>query len=186
MNFPHFLFILNSHFKLSLPLFLCLFFKVWLLGNLARATYVGSSDWMWPFSYDTCNPDKVHEQEVNGCRKVGHYGMEPGVGRGAPEIDILEAMMGDKGKLPNTPIQRPYFSSSFQVRNLTCSQRFFFLHLLPCRLMYSFICSLRDMKDLMTLFILFFISLPFKVAPGIEKKRPILMHQPKPVSTRRV
>ena len=43
--------------------------------------------------------------------------MTPGVGRGAPEIDILEAMGGDPGKLPNTPIQRPYVSSSLQVSN---------------------------------------------------------------------
>jgi hypothetical protein len=41
--------------------------------------------------------------------------MEPGVGRGAPEIDILEAMGGDPGKLPNTPIERPYFSTSLQA-----------------------------------------------------------------------
>jgi hypothetical protein len=42
--------------------------------------------------------------------------MEPGVGRGAPEIDILEAMGGEKGKLPNSKVQRPYFSTSLQVR----------------------------------------------------------------------
>jgi len=41
--------------------------------------------------------------------------MIPSVGRGAPEIDILEAMGGDPGPLPNTPIERPYFSSSLQV-----------------------------------------------------------------------
>lgn len=88
---------------------------LWLLGNLARATFVGSSNWMWPFSYDVCDPKKNHQQEINACRNVGHYGMKPGIGRGAPEIDILEAMGGEKGKLPNTPIQRPYFSTSYQV-----------------------------------------------------------------------
>ena len=70
---------------------------------------------MWPFSYDVCDPKKNHQQEINACRNVGHYGMKPGIGRGAPEIDILEAMGGEKGKLPNTPIQRPYFSTSYQV-----------------------------------------------------------------------
>ena len=89
--------------------------KVWLLGNLARATYVGSSDWVWPFSYDTCNFKRIHQQEINACRRINHYGMNEGIGRGAPEIDILEAMAGEKGQLPNTPIQRPYFSSSYQV-----------------------------------------------------------------------
>lgn len=88
---------------------------LWLLGNLARATFTGSSDWVWPFSYDACDSNVIYQQEVNACRKVGHYGMAPGVGRGAPEIDILEAMGGDPGKLPNTPIQRPYVSSSLQV-----------------------------------------------------------------------
>lgn len=88
---------------------------LWMLGNLARATYVGSSDWVWPFSYNTCDPTKVEQQEINACRKVGHYGMQPGVGRGAPEIDILEAMGGEKGPLPNTPVERPYFSTSLQI-----------------------------------------------------------------------
>ena len=88
---------------------------MWLLGNLARATYVGSSNWVWPFSYDECDPDKMLQQEISACDRVSHYGMQPGVGRGAPEIDILEAMGGDPGVLPNTPIQRPYFSTSLQV-----------------------------------------------------------------------
>lgn len=88
---------------------------VWLLGNLARATYVGSSDYMWPFSYDQCTEENRHSQEVNACSRVGHYGMQPGVGRGAPEIDVLEAMQGDHSKLPNTRIRRPYVSASLQV-----------------------------------------------------------------------
>ena len=88
---------------------------LWLLGNLSRATFVGSSDWVWPFSYDVCDPEKMQQQEINACRRVSHYGLPKGVGRGAPEIDILEAMGGEKGALPNTPIQRPYFSSSLQI-----------------------------------------------------------------------
>jgi len=88
---------------------------LWLLGNLARATYVGSSNWVWPFSFDNCDEGIRHQQLINACDKVSHYGMIPSVGRGAPEIDILEAMGGDPGPLPNTPIERPYFSSSLQV-----------------------------------------------------------------------
>jgi len=61
---------------------------LWMLGNLARATYVASSDWVWPFSYDKCNNKKLKQQEVNACRKVSHYGMNAGTGRGAPEIDV--------------------------------------------------------------------------------------------------
>ena len=41
--------------------------------------------------------------------------MKPGLGRGSPEIDILEAMMGSSEKLPNTNVTRPYFSTSLQI-----------------------------------------------------------------------
>jgi hypothetical protein len=90
---------------------------VWMLGNLARATYVGSSDFMWPYSYNGCDPKKRKAQEINSCQKVSHYGMVPGLGRGAPEIDLIEAMQGDSQRLPNTNITRPYQSCSLQVWN---------------------------------------------------------------------
>ena len=88
---------------------------LWLLGNLARATYVGSSDYMWPFSYNKC--DDIHRlsQEISSCSKVNHYGLDPYQGRGAPEIDIIESMQGVPGKLPSTHVQRPYQSASYQV-----------------------------------------------------------------------
>ena len=88
---------------------------VWLLGNLARATFVGSSDYMWPWSYDQCTDEHRFSQEINACSKVNHYDMAARTGRGAPEIDILEAMGGPVGPLPHTTIERPYFSASFQV-----------------------------------------------------------------------
>lgn len=87
---------------------------VWLLGNLARATYVGSSNNIWPWSYDTCRYDIIKEQAISSCNVVNHYGLHSKQGRGAPEIDILEAMPG-VDKLLNTPIKRPYFSTSYQV-----------------------------------------------------------------------
>ena len=70
---------------------------------------------MWPYSYDECDPKKRMSQEINTCSKVSHYGMEPGVGRGAPEIDLIEAMQGNEEKLPNTNITRPYQSVSLQI-----------------------------------------------------------------------
>ncbi|CAJ1969106.1 unnamed protein product [Cylindrotheca closterium] len=88
---------------------------MWMLGNLARATYVGSSDYVWPYSYNQCDRNKQEAQEINACQKVSHYGMEPGAGRGAPEIDVIEAMQGEIEKLPNTNITRPYQSCSLQV-----------------------------------------------------------------------
>jgi len=88
---------------------------LWLMGNLARATYVGSSDYMWPYSYSKCNLKRVHSQEINACMEVSHYGLESGKGRGAPEIDILETMQGIDDKLPHTNVTRPYLSASYQV-----------------------------------------------------------------------
>lgn len=54
-------------------------------------------------------------QEINACAQVNHYGLSSFQGRGAPEIDILEAMQGDAAKLPNTFVKRPYQSTSLQV-----------------------------------------------------------------------
>lgn len=88
---------------------------LWMLGNLARATYVGSSNFVWPYSYNECDEKSMYSQKVSACSKVGHYGMKPGQGRGSPEIDILEAMMGSDEKLPSTNITRPYFSTSLQI-----------------------------------------------------------------------
>jgi beta-glucanase (GH16 family) len=109
---------------------------VWLMGNLARATYVRSSDNVWPWSYDTCASksdgagagssagssagsaehaeaahsyssssssapqpsalaaDLQRKQAVSACDAAVHYDLHPYRGRGAPEIDLLEAMAG--------------------------------------------------------------------------------------------
>ena len=85
------------------------------MGNLARATYVGSSDFVWPFSYNKCDSNTRQSQEINACKLVNHFGMDEYTGRGSPEIDVIEAMQGESGKLPNTFIQRPYQSASLQV-----------------------------------------------------------------------
>lgn len=86
-----------------------------MLGNLARATYVGSSDYVWPYSYNKCDSKNQKTQLINACDKVNHYGMTPYTGRGSPEIDILETMQGDSGPLPSTFVQKPYQSTSLQV-----------------------------------------------------------------------
>lgn len=89
---------------------------LWMLGNLARATYVGSSDFVWPYSFNQCDAKKRLSQELNACDKVNHYGMASEFGRGSPEIDIVEAMQGNiDEKLPSTHIKRPYQSTSLQV-----------------------------------------------------------------------
>jgi hypothetical protein len=86
-----------------------------MLGNLARASYVGSSDYMWPFSSNKCDPQNRHSQEINACSKVNHFGLFSEQGRGAPEIDVIESMQGNAEELPSTFITRPYQSCSLQV-----------------------------------------------------------------------
>lgn len=86
---------------------------MWTLGALARATYVGSTDWMWPWSYDKCSRSRQHEQEINACTPSPHYGMNAFEGRGAPEVDVLEAMPGS-GAL-KYGMKKPYYSASYQV-----------------------------------------------------------------------
>lgn len=88
---------------------------MWLLGNLARATYVGSSNNIWPWSYDICNPKYQKQQFISACNVVNHFDLQTKQGRGSPEIDILEAMPGPEKELPNTPISKPYYSASLQI-----------------------------------------------------------------------
>ena len=86
---------------------------MWLLGSLARATYVGSTDWIWPWSFDKCDRSLQPKQEINACEPSPHFGLDSYTGRGAPEIDLLEAMPG-KGTM-NYHLEKPYFSASYQV-----------------------------------------------------------------------
>ncbi|CAH0476020.1 unnamed protein product [Peronospora belbahrii] len=65
---------------------------IWLMGNLGRAIFTGSTARMWPFSYNECN-DTIFDsqnQRISACDANPGSGMRPNQGRGAPEIDILE------------------------------------------------------------------------------------------------
>lgn len=91
----------------------------WLLGNLARHTYVGSSAHIWPFSSDICSWQTEDAQKVNTCLKAFHYGLNEGEGRGASEIDVFEVQPGPvKANHKNflkMPVGQPFMSSSYQV-----------------------------------------------------------------------
>lgn len=91
----------------------------WLLGNLARHTYVGSSEHIWPWSETKCTKKSQDSQRLSGCHKVAHYGMKVGVGRGAPEMDIFEVQPGNvragTGAFHEMPVGQPFASSSYQV-----------------------------------------------------------------------
>ncbi|RLN50326.1 hypothetical protein BBJ29_010052 [Phytophthora kernoviae] len=65
---------------------------IWMLGNLGRAIFSASTNRMWPFSYDKCDPDVFDPsyQRISACDDNPGYGLNPNQGRGAPEIDVLE------------------------------------------------------------------------------------------------
>jgi beta-glucanase (GH16 family) len=86
----------------------------WLLGNLGRATYEASTNKMWPWSYDKCDRKLQQAQEISACGVTDHYDFNPQQGRGATEIDLMEAMPGDPAPLPivKNNLHRPYVSYS--------------------------------------------------------------------------
>ncbi|CAH0476010.1 unnamed protein product [Peronospora belbahrii] len=65
---------------------------IWMMGNLGRAIFSASTNRMWPFSYNECEPDLFdpQNQRISACDDNPGYGLYPNQGRGAPEIDVLE------------------------------------------------------------------------------------------------
>ncbi|CUM67684.1 uncharacterized protein PRCAT00005386001 [Priceomyces carsonii] len=75
---------------------------LWTMGNLGRPGYLASTDGVWPYTYEACDagitpnqssPDGISYlpgQRLNSCTCPGEKHPNPGTGRGAPEIDILE------------------------------------------------------------------------------------------------
>ncbi|SCU88429.1 LANO_0D02080g1_1 [Lachancea nothofagi CBS 11611] len=76
---------------------------MWTMGNLARPGYLASTEGLWPYSYSSCDagitpnqssPDGISMlpgQRLAACTCDGEDHPNQGVGRGAPEIDIIEA-----------------------------------------------------------------------------------------------
>ncbi|KAL3229980.1 Beta-glucan synthesis-associated protein KRE6 [Nakaseomyces bracarensis] len=76
---------------------------LWTMGNLGRPGYLASTEGVWPYSYSSCDagitpnqsaPDGISYlpgQKLSACTCDGEDHPNPGVGRGAPELDILEA-----------------------------------------------------------------------------------------------
>jgi beta-glucanase (GH16 family) len=94
---------------------------VWMLGNLGRATYEASTNNIWPWSYNTCDRDLQQAQTISACNSQNHFGMHPGQGRGATEIDIVEVMTGDSsGPLLATDpsVSYPYADLTLQVSSV--------------------------------------------------------------------
>ena len=77
----------------------------WIFGNLGRATFQETTDGLWPWSFDHCPGEADAEanqyprvnQRINKCLgadATAKYGLNPHQGRGATEIDLIEAMPG--------------------------------------------------------------------------------------------
>ncbi|KZF23475.1 glycoside hydrolase family 16 protein [Xylona heveae TC161] len=76
---------------------------VWTMGNLGRPGYKASTEGVWPYTYDSCDagitpnqssPDGISHlpgQRLSSCTCQGEDHPTPGTGRGAPEIDVIEA-----------------------------------------------------------------------------------------------
>ena len=76
---------------------------IWTMGNLGRPGYLATTEGVWPYSYDSCDagitanqssPDGISYlpgQRLNSCTCPGESHPNRGAGRGAPEIDVIEA-----------------------------------------------------------------------------------------------
>ncbi|KAJ1309915.1 hypothetical protein OPQ81_006674 [Rhizoctonia solani] len=103
----------------------------WTMGNLGRAGYGATTEGTWPYSYDSCDlgtfPQQITKdntpessyrsglsslpgQKLSACTCPGsdHPGPSVSKGRGAPEIDIIEAQI-------NTFLRHGEVSQSLQV-----------------------------------------------------------------------
>jgi beta-glucan synthesis-associated protein KRE6 len=85
------------------------------MGNLARAIFPKSTMAMWPWSYDQCGlvEGLRWKQEVSACDPDPGHGLHPHQGRGSPEIDLFEIMLGHS--MPGSSHVPAFMSSSFQV-----------------------------------------------------------------------
>ncbi|OQR86825.1 beta-glucan synthesis-associated protein [Achlya hypogyna] len=63
---------------------------LWMMGNLGRALFAASTNKMWPWTYNECTKLSQENQRISACEGKPGYGLHPHMGRGAPEIDILE------------------------------------------------------------------------------------------------
>lgn len=84
---------------------------VWTMGNLGRPGYLASTNGLWPYTYNSCDygitPNQsdpgglswLPGQRLSSCTCNGADHPNPGTGRGAPEIDILEASVDPSNRI---------------------------------------------------------------------------------------
>ncbi|KAA8901811.1 hypothetical protein TRICI_005998 [Trichomonascus ciferrii] len=101
---------------------------IWTLGNLGRPGYLASTEGVWPYTYNSCDagitPNQSSEdgisylpgQKLPSCTCKGHDHPNEGVGRGAPEIDLIEAQQTQKeGKLKNGQASQSYQVAPYDI-----------------------------------------------------------------------
>ncbi|KAI9830908.1 MAG: hypothetical protein M1819_005290 [Sarea resinae] len=84
---------------------------VWTMGNLGRPGYKATTDGVWPYTYNSCDagitpnqssPDGISwlpGQKLASCTCDGADHPTPGTGRGAPEIDVIEASVDPTNRI---------------------------------------------------------------------------------------
>ncbi|TAQ91052.1 hypothetical protein B7494_g586 [Chlorociboria aeruginascens] len=84
---------------------------VWSMGNLGRPGYMATTEGIWPYTYNSCDagitPNQssidgisyLPGQKLPSCTCPGEDHPSSGTGRGAPEIDILEASVSPVNKI---------------------------------------------------------------------------------------
>ncbi len=83
----------------------------WTMGNLGRPGYKATTEGVWPYTYNSCDagitpnqssPDGLSHlpgQKLSSCVCPGADHPTPGTGRGAPEIDVIEASVDPTNRL---------------------------------------------------------------------------------------
>ncbi|PWA00196.1 hypothetical protein BB558_003774 [Smittium angustum] len=101
---------------------------VWTLGNLGRAGFGATTDGLWPYTYNTCDSgvlvnqtnkylSRLPGQRLNACVCSGDH-PSPGIGRGAPEIDIFEGFV-QWGGLPHLSMSAQVAPFDYQYQTNT-------------------------------------------------------------------
>lgn len=103
---------------------------IWLLGNLARALFTKSTNRMWPWTFNKCDPLYAPNQRISACDGNPGYGLNKNQGRGAPEIDLLEG----GGTDVSTSIQlAPGMPDKFRVFPATSDASLFCFYTADCK-----------------------------------------------------
>ncbi|TXT13449.1 hypothetical protein VHUM_00816 [Vanrija humicola] len=117
---------------------------VWTMGNLGRPGYGATTDGVWPYTYDSCDVGTTPNQTLNGlptaalttgtddgslsylpgqklsactCKGEDHPGPSVSKGRGAPEIDVIEAQTSRGVGQMSQSVQVAPFDDFYQFAN---------------------------------------------------------------------